>query len=77
MLSIDNNGSSNSSFPISSWVDCGRDWKGTTRIAGFLDHSAPPLPIPAAVEVSSIAAEGVSLDASGFGSFVVPDVPAS
>ena len=79
-LSIDNNGSSKSSFPNSSWVDCGRDRKGTTRTAGFFDPSAPPLPIPSAFEVPSVHAEGVSLGASGFDSFDVPgfgsfDVP--
>jgi hypothetical protein len=70
-LSIDNNGSSKSSLPNSSWVDYGIDWKGTTRTAGSLDPSALPLLVPTSLEVPSVAA-GVSLGASGFGSFDVP-----
>ena len=36
-LSTDSNGSSKSSFPNSSCVDWGIDWKGTSRTLGFLD----------------------------------------
>jgi len=42
----------------------------------FLNPSAPPLPIPASLEVPSVAAEGASLGASGFGSLDVPGVSA-
>ena len=73
MLSIDNNGSSKSSLSNSSWVDCGIDWKGTTRTAGSLDPSALPLLVPAAPEVPSVAG-GVILGDSGFGSFDVLSV---
>jgi hypothetical protein len=54
--------------------------RGGSRVAGeksfkfgmlglSLDPSAPLLPIPAALEVPSVAAEVVSLGASGFDSF--------
>ena len=71
IFSKDNNGSSKSSLPNSSWVDCGIDWMGTTRTAGSLDPSVLPLLVPAALVIPSVAA-GVSLGASGFGSFDVP-----
>ena len=71
-LSTDSIGSSKSSFPNSSYVDCGKDWKGTNLTAGVFDPSAPPLPVPSAFEVLLVAAEGVSLGAFGFGSFDVP-----
>jgi len=67
MLSTVNKGSSNSSFPNSSWVDRGIDWKGTSRTAGPFDPSSPLLPDPPALEAPSAAA-GVCSDASGFGS---------
>ena len=76
-FSMDNNGSSKSSFPISSWADYGRDWKDTTRTVEFLDPSALSSPIPVAAEVFSTAVDGVSLGASGFDSFDVPDMLAS
>ena len=65
-LSIDSSGSSNSSFPNSSWVVCGIDWKGTSRTAGPFDPSAPLLPGSAALEVPSAAA-GVCSKTLGFG----------
>ena len=51
ILSTDSNGSSKSSFPNSSCVDCGKDWKGTNLTAGVFDPSAPLLPVLAAFEV--------------------------
>ena len=75
MLSRDNNGSSKSSFPNSSWVDCGIDWKGTSRTAEPLDPWAPLLPAPSAMEAPSAAA-GVRSGAWGFGSFDISAVSA-
>ena len=66
MLSRDNSGSSNNSFPNSSWADWGIDWNGTSRTEGSFDPSAPLLPNPPALEAPSAAA-GVS-DVSGLGS---------
>ena len=66
MLSRDNSGSSNSSFPKSSWVDWGIDWNGTNWTEGPFDSSAPLLPDPPALEALSADA-GVS-DVSGLGS---------
>ena len=73
MLTMDSNGSSNSSFPNSSWVDCGIDWKGTSRMAGPLDPWAPLLLAPSALEAPWAAAR-VCLGAWGFGSFDIPAV---
>ena len=56
MLSRDNSGSSNSSFPNSSWADWGIDWNGTSRTEGPFDPSAPLLPDPPALEALSAAA---------------------
>ena len=67
MLSRDNSGSSNSSFPNSSWVDWGINWKGSSRTVGSFDPSAPLLPDLPALEVLS-EATGVWLGASGHGS---------
>ena len=75
MLSLDNNGSSKSSFPNSPWVDCGIDWKGTSRTAEPLDPWAPLLPAPSALE-APWAAAGVRSGAWGFGSFDIPAVSA-
>src|SRR6185437_7053966 len=66
ILSRDNNGSTNSSFPNSSWADLGIDWNGTSRTEGPFDPSAPLLLDPPALEAPSAAA-GVS-DVSGLGS---------
>ena len=64
MLSRDNSGSSNSSFPNSSWVVWDIDWKGTSRTAGPFDPSASLLQDPPVLEAPS-AATGVC---SGLGS---------
>ena len=74
IFSTDNNGSSYSSLPNSSWVDFGIDWKGTSRTVGFFDPSALLPPHPAALEVPSPAAEGVDAGTSGVGSFDVPEM---
>ena len=76
IFSIDNNGSSKSSLPNSSWVDCGIDWKGTNRTVGFFDPSALSLPDPAAFEIPSTAAEGVGASTSEVGSFDASGMPA-
>ena len=73
IFSIDNNGSSKSSLPNSSWVDFGIDWKGTSRTVGFFDPSALSPPHPAALEVPSPAAEGVDAGTSRVGSFDAPE----
>jgi len=72
IFSTDNNGSSKSSLLISSWVDCGIDWKGTSRTVGFFDPSALSLPHPAMFGVPSPAVEGVDAGTSRGGSFDVP-----
>ena len=72
IFSTDNNGSSKSSVPNSSWVDCGIDWKGTSWIVGFFDPSALSLPHPAAFEVPSPAAAGVDAGTSRGSSLDVP-----
>ena len=74
IFSTDNNGSSKSSLPNSSWVDFGIDWKGTSRTVGFFDPSALSPPHPAALEVPSPAAEGVDAGTSRVGSFDVPEM---
>ena len=68
ILSRDNRGSSKSSFPNSSWADCGIDWKGTSRMAGPFDPLAPLLPVQPALEVP-LAAAWVCSKTSGFGLF--------
>ena len=72
IFSTDNNGSSKRSFPNSSWVDCGIDWKDTSRTVGFLDLSALSLLSPAALEVPWAVAEGVDAGTSRGGSLDVP-----
>ena len=72
---MDNNGSSNSSFPNSSWVDWSIDWKGTSRTTGPFDPSAPLLPVLPALEVP-LAAAWVCSKTSGFGLFDVPAISA-
>ena len=71
---MDNNGSSNNSFPNSSWVDWGINWKGSSRTVGPFDPSASLLPDPPALEAPSAAA-GVS-DVSGLGSLGLSAVSA-
>ena len=66
MLYRDNSGSSNSSFPNSSWADWGIDWNGTSQTEGPFDPFVPLLLDPPALEALS-AATGVS-DVSGLGS---------
>ena len=73
MLSTDNSGSSNSSFPNSTGVDWGTDWKGTSRTKGPFDPPAPLLPAPPALEAPSVAS-GVWSGVSGFGSLDFPAV---
>ena len=67
MLSTVNKGSSNKSFPNSSWVDWGIDWKRTSRTEGPFDPSAPLLPDLPALEAPSAVA-GVWSGALGLGS---------
>jgi len=74
IFSTDNNGSSKSSLPNSSWVDFGIDWKGTSRTVGFFDPSALSPPHPPALEVPSPAAEGVDAGTSRVGSFDIPEI---
>ena len=74
IFSTDNNGSSKSSLPNSSWVDFGIDWKGTSRTVGFFDPSALSPPHPPALEVPSLAAEGVDAGTSRVSSFDVPEI---
>ena len=74
IFSTDNNESSKSSLPNSSWVDFGIDWKGTSRIVGFFDPSALSPPHPPALEVPSLAAEGVDAGTSRVSSFDVPEI---
>ena len=74
IFATDNNGSSKSSLPHSSWVDFSIDWKGTSRTVGFFDPSALSPPHPPALEVPSPAAEGVDAGTSRVGSFDVPEI---
>ena len=67
MLSTVNKGSSNKSFPNSSWVDWGIDWKGTSRTEGPFDPSAPLLPDPLALD-APLAVAGAWSGALGLGS---------
>ena len=67
MLSTVNKGSSNKSFPNSSWVDWGIDWKGTSQTEGPFDPSAPLLPDPPALDAPSAVA-GVWSGTLGLGS---------
>src|SRR6185437_1647024 len=74
IFSTDNNGSSKSSLPKSSWVDYGIDGKGTSQTVGFFDPSALSPPHPAALEVPSQVAEGVDAGTLRVGSFDVPEM---
>ena len=74
IFSTDNNGSSKSSLPNSSWVDFSIEWKGTSQTVGFFNPSALSPPHPPALEVPSPAIEGVDAGTSRVGSFDVPEI---